>query len=811
MKKASLFVFVLFLILSTYPVYSQDAGTPASRRSVRVNLTGKVTDARTGEPLPSASIYFPDLRIGSTTNAEGVYGLKNIPAGSYLMEVSYLGFSSILETVSLQGNVTKDFALNPSFVEENAVTVTGVSAATSVRRTPIPVSILRREDLLRGASTNLIDAISKAPGVAQVSTGPAISKPFIRGLGYNRVVVVNDGIRQEGQQWGDEHGVEVDEYNVTKAEILKGPASLMYGSDALAGVVNFISMVPVAEGTIRGNIFSAYQTNNRQRGLHADIAGNSNGFIWGAYGSYKAAGDYRNKYDGYVFNSKFNEKNFGAYIGVNKHWGFTHLYLTNYDQHVGLIEGERDSATGRFLKLVAENGAEETRVASGSDFTTSDPFVPNQRVQHFKLVSENSFNLGADRVTATVGLQRNQRQEFGNILDPTEKELFFDLRTINYNVQYHLGERNNWRTTIGVNGMQQSSRNKGAETLIPEYDLFDAGVFLFEQKRFKQLTLSGGIRYDNRALNSKAFNDGGVQKFNPFTKSFSNFSGSAGLSYEASENVTLKFNLARGFRAPSIPELASNGAHEGTNRFEYGEQNLKSETSFQVDGGLDINSEHVSLSANVFYNAVRNFIYYRKLVSRNGQDSIIDDGNEQFMAFRFNQHNAALYGAELNFDIHPHPLDWLHIENSFSYVRGKLRETQDGSDNLPFIPAPRLLNEIKVDLLKKGKVFRDFYIIAELDNTFSQNHAFTGYNTETTTPGYSLFNAGFGTKVVSKGKPVLNIYFTANNIADVAYQSHLSRLKYAAVNNVTGRQGVFNMGRNFSIKLNVPINFSQPK
>ncbi len=135
--------------------------------------------------------------------------------------------------------------------------------------------------MLRGVSTNLIDALSKTPGVAQISTGPAISKPSIRGLGYNRVVVVNDGIRQEGQQWGDEHGIEIDEYNVTKAEILKGPASLMYGSDALAGVVNIISILPAPEGSIRGNVFGTYQTNNRQRGMHADIGGNHNGFIWG--------------------------------------------------------------------------------------------------------------------------------------------------------------------------------------------------------------------------------------------------------------------------------------------------------------------------------------------------------------------------------------------------------------------------------------------------------------------------------------------------------------------------------------------------
>src|SRR6185295_19092033 len=169
------------------------------------------------------------------------------------------------------------------------ITVMGVSSATSIKRTPIPVNIIKRENLFRNASTNLIDNLAKTPGVAQVSTGPAVSIPFIRGLGYNRVIVVNDGIKQEGQQWGDEHGIEIDELNVTKVEILKGPASLTYGSDALAGVVNIISILPAPDGHVKGNILGTYQTNNRQHNLHADLGGNRHGFIFGVYGSYKAA------------------------------------------------------------------------------------------------------------------------------------------------------------------------------------------------------------------------------------------------------------------------------------------------------------------------------------------------------------------------------------------------------------------------------------------------------------------------------------------------------------------------------------------
>jgi iron complex outermembrane recepter protein len=790
-------VFITFLLIHS-SVFCQ----------TKLALSGKITDAKTGEGLSGATIYFPDLKTGAASSTSGTYSLTNIPRGRYLVEVSHLGYSSVADVIELTGDAQKDFAMDPSVIENEGVTVTGVSSATSTRRTPIPVNIIRRDDLLKNVSTNIIDNIGKTPGVSNVSTGPAISKPFIRGLGYNRVLVINDGVKQEGQQWGDEHGIEIDEQNVNKVEVLKGPASLMYGSDALAGVVNVISILPPPEGKIRGSVSAGYFSNNRQRSFHADIGGNTNGFIWGLNGSYKGAGDYKNGYDGFVFNSKFNEKDFGGYIGANKKWGFTHLYFTRFDQWVGLVEGDRDDVTGQFLKLVNNGGMEEEQIASESDFKSIDPYVPRQHIRHTKIALDNSFRIGADRLTAVLGYQRNQRIEFGNVIDPKERELYFDLGTINYNFQYHFAERRNWKTTIGVNGMRQSNDNKGVEQLIPEYDLFDIGGFLYTQKRFEKLTLSGGIRFDNRSVDSKNLLDGASLKFPAFKKDFSNVSGSAGLSYEASRMVTLKFNLARGFRAPSIPELASNGAHEGTNRFEYGEQGLSSETSLQADGGLEIASEHVSFNIDAFYNKLRNFIFYRKLVSINGGDSIIVDGADEFFAFRFDQDNAKLFGLEFNLDIHPHPLDWLHVENTFSWVQGRLTDAQDGSRNLPLIPAARLINEVKIDALKKGKTFRNIYFSAEVDNTFAQKKPFTGYNTETATPSYSLLHLGFGGDIRSKDKTLFRLFAGINNVTDKSYQNHLSRLKYAPQNPATGRTGVFNMGRNFSVRLVVPIDFS---
>jgi iron complex outermembrane receptor protein len=356
--------------------------------------------------------------------------------------------------------------------------------------------------------------------------------------------------------------------------------------------------------------------------------------------------------------------------------------------------------------------------------------------------------------------------------------------------------------------MQQGSRNGGVEVLIPEYDLFDIGGFVYSQKTVGKTTLSGGLRFDNRTLNSKELLQGSFVKFPGFNKNFSNVSGSAGASYAATQNFVLKLNLARGFRAPSIPELASNGAHEGTNRYEYGDQNLKSETSWQGDFGFEINSEHVLFNASTFYNAINNFIFYSKLSNASGGDSLVHVDQSFIPAYQFKQRSAHLGGFEALVDLHPHPFDWLHWQNTISYVRGNFKEPIEGNRNVPFIPATRWLSELRAELLKKGKTFHDLSMYFEADHTFNQNNPFTPYGTETPTAGYTLLNAGITANINSKDKTLLTLYLLGNNLGDVAYQNHLSRLKYTDVNPLTGRQGVFNMGRNFSIKLNIPLSFT---
>jgi iron complex outermembrane recepter protein len=776
------FVFILLLFFNTINATDEKG-----------KLTGTVTDATTQKMLSNVNLYITDLKVGTTTNGQGVYKFNNLPNGTFTIEVSFVGYKSYVGAVIINGNTVANFSLATSVIENEKVTVTGVSSATQLKRLPMQVSIISKKQMDESAGTNLLDAIANQAGISIVTTGPAIAKPFIRGLGYNRVVTINDGIRQEGQQWGDEHGVEVDEYSAQKVEVLRGAASLMYGSDAIGGVVNILTNVPVTNNTIKANLMGSTNSNNNMYGGYANVAGNINGYSWNVYGSVKDAGDYKNKYDGKVLNSRFNEKNFGGSAGINKSWGYSHLLFSNYDQHVGMVEGDRD-ANGNFIL----NGYGITNELGNS----KTPLIPNQRIRHFKIASDNSFSFNdGSRVTALVGYQRNQRQEFGDVAAPASPTSWFDLKTITYNIAYHLPVWQGWKTSLGIDGMEQQNTNRGQEAIIPNYDLFDFGIYGYSAKTINKTTISGGLRFDTRSLSSRQMLDANDVKFEAYKKQFHNLSASLGFTQELSEKVSVKANVGRGFRAPNVAELSANGEHEGTNRYELGNKNLNSETSFSIDAGIEITTQHISLNIAPFFTRINNYIYYEKIVMQDGTDSLINNTP----AFQFAHQSANMRGVDINFDIHPHPLDWLHFENTFSYVRGTFTKPVDGSNNLPLIAPLRLLTELRAEFPHQLKNLKNFYAKLEMDNITKQNNYFTGYNTETATNGYTLFNAGIGSDVVISGRKIFSVNMTFNNITDVAYQSHLNRLKYFAENPVTHRMGVFNMGRNFTAKIIVPL------
>lgn len=633
-------------------------------------------------------------------------------------------------------------------LELNAAVVSGLTGNVHLNEVAAPISLIQSVDLQARASTNIISAIAREPGVSQITTGGAVSKPVIRGLGYNRVVVVNDGIRQEGQQWGDEHGIEVDGAGVHSVEILKGPASLMYGSDAMAGVIIFHPAPVAAPGKVQGSVSTEYQSNNGLFDYSLNASGNHDGLVWDARFSDKYAHAYRNGANGWVLNSGFRERAASGMLGLNRNWGFSRLRLSYYHLTPGIIEGEDEGSVGYM------------------------PGLPFQHVYHYKAVLDNTFRLGEGRLKALFGWQQNRRQEFEESAD--EYGLFFLLNTLNYDIRYQRETAGGWKYAAGVNGMLQKSENKGEEYLIPDYRLFDAGLFATASKQLGAWVMSGGLRGDIRLLHSLALED----RFVDFSRSFPGVSGSIGAVRTIGENVHVRINLSRGFRAPNLSELASNGEHEGTFRYEIGNRDLKPEYSLQGDLGLDFSSRHFSGQFAVFANRIDNYIFLSKTA----------EGNPP--VFTYTSGNARLFGGEARLDFHP--IHSLHLGGTFSYVNGK----QIGGTWLPMIPAPRLLTECKYEFTHGGQLLNNAFVAVELDWNARQDHFYAVDDTETATPAYTLLNMSAGADIVIKGKKRAGLYLIADNILDTVWQSHLSRLK---------EMGIYNMGRNITVKLVVPI------
>ena len=708
----------------------------------------------------------------------------------------------ICSAVAAQENVREHHHADDStdvffrHLQLNELTVTGVTGDTKLKHSTAPVSIVTPQVLRATAASNIIDAIARQPGVSQLTTGSGISKPIIRGLGYNRVVVMSEGVRQEGQQWGDEHGVEVDAGSVNSVEILKGPASLMYGSDAMAGVVILHSQPTLAEGDLQARASTEYQTNNGLFAYTLSVAGNQKGFVWDARFSSKMAHAYKNKYDGYVPGSQFRERAGRLMLGVNKSWGHSRLTWTAYHLTPGIVEGERDPETGCL---------ESSEGFTAHGYGKSLPF---QQVKHYKAVWDNSLNLPNGNLKLILGYQQNRRQEFEESAD--DYELFFKLHTLTYDLRYVTHEFDGWKLSTGIGGMYQKSGNKGEEFLIPEYRLFDFGIYTTATKTLgDRWTLNGGLRFDHRRLHGYELRDEGELRFTDFSRHFNGLTGSIGAVCNINDHFNLRLNIARGFRTPNMSELASNGVHEGSIRYEIGSQQLKAEYSLQADLGLDFTSRYVSAQLALFANRIDNYIFTHRLA---------DEMEEGYLTYAYTQGDARLLGFEAGIDFHP--IHSIHFSNTFSLVDAQLMHQPADTKYLPHSPAPRWSSELKWELQHHShstvkhrherhpnhrSLLNNLYIAAGLDCYLKQTHIYSADDTETATPGYALVSLSAGTDIQIGGRKVAELYIVADNLLNKAYQNHLSRLKYADENVVTGRRGVFNMGRNITFKLVLPI------
>ena len=802
-------------------------------------LHGTVTDKKDGNPVVGATISIPDLKIGVAADSSGKFSINGLPRGVYLLQISAVGYGTYSQRVDFNKTSVLDVQLQLSTMESNEIVVTGVSKATLLKRAPIPIVAVTKTYIdQHSASGNVIDEVANLPGVSAVTTGPNISKPFIHGLGYNRVVTLEDGIRQEGQQWGDEHGIEVDQNSIDRIEIIKGPASLSYGSDAIGGVVNLITPPPVPDGKILGYASGIYGTNNGLISGTMRLQGNKNGLVWGTQLSQKIAKDYQDQHDGRVWATNFDEKDARAMVGVNKSWGYSYLNASLFDDQQAIPDGSRDSLTRKFTKQITDSDTYRPIVPK-SELNSYGIPVLHQHVQLYRVYDNSSFAIGKGNLMVNLGWQYSHRREFTHPQDASTPGLNLELHTYTYDFKYNFTIGNDVETTIGVNGMYQNNAlGYSTDFPIPAYHQFDIGPFFVLKKSFGKLDVSGGARVDSRSFSGRAAyidtarayyptlytgsNPEGatnvVQQFSALSKNFSGFSGSAGATYNFSNAFLLKANIARGFRAPSIAELSANGPDPGSQIYHVGNSDFKPEFSVQEDIGVALTLPKISASASFFDNNIQNYIFQEQILDANGNPQRVNpDGtpnpNGEYSKFTYVQSKARIDGAEFYLDIHP--VSWLHFENALTLTYGtNLSDKGHAPDSLkylPFIPPPHTHSELRANYAKGVGKWKNAYAFVGFDHFNAQNRFFSAYGTETYTPGYNLLSAGLGVNLVdAAGKKLVELFVEGTNLANVNYQSNMSRLKYFDNPVVPPgiRPGIFNMGRNVSFKVVVPFDLS---
>ncbi len=780
-------------------------------------LQGLVSAKQSGEMLVGASVYLVELKRGSTTNAQGIYTFESIPAGKYTLQISFVSYKTHILPIDVRANSRHDVTLQPTAFSMEEVIVSGSSAKTVVKESPIPIAALTKTQWLQTGSTNLVDAISKMPGMSQITTGATLAKPVIRGLGFNRVITMHDGVRQEDNQWGEEHSLHIDEYSIDRYEIIRGAGSLMYGSDGIGGVMSVVTAMPNESHGLTGSVLYNYQTNQGLHGSSVNLAQHTNKWTWAARLSLKEAGNYQNPADGKVLGSNFHEWNYNGVLGTNRSWGYSRLYFSSFNQKINIIDGLRNSQ-GKFMQYNLDSNGQI--VGQEADRTSLEKPSINpansQFLQNYKISSNNMFFIGKASASAVLSYSQNHRREYGNVLKPYEPDLYFFLQNLYYDFRYYFPEKNTWEITIGSNGLYQQMNNRGNETLYPNFTLFDKGIFVFAKKKIKHWIVSGGLRYDHRNLDiSPLYIDSNgkfqtqpsattSERFAGLQNAYQNITGSVGTVWKVSEQWALKANIARGFRAPSVAELSSNGEHAGTYRYEKGNIKQQSEVSWQGDLGFSWENDAWYAEMSLFSNSIQQYSYTEKVQTAQKQDSLIAG----VPVFQYVQGNAWLKGVEASVTYSPRFLPNWRIMQSFSLVEGRnLSARNDSARFLPFMPAPRWIVQLKWTKNQVGQFLRNPYAMLEVEHTFEQNKVLLAYNTETLTPAYSLVNVGFGASFITKNKRTFaSLYIAANNLFDTIYQSHQSRLKYLDVNPATGRMGVFNMGRNISLKLLIPIN-----
>lgn len=776
----------------------------------KYTISGLVTDEN-NQALPGAGVLVSPIKKATNTDKNGRFEINGMTLGKYTIQISFIGYQTYIDTIRVGSNMRYNAKLKVSALTLQEVVVTDKHAEKQKKEKSLNIEIVNDTYLKQNMGGSLMKSLERLPGIGTIDIGSGQSKPVIRGLGFNRVVVIENNIKHEAQQWGSDHGLEIDQYAINNIEVIKGPASLIYGSDAIGGVVDMKNRKIALDNTIGGTLDLTGKTNNDYLGASFSMNGRKNWFYAdvratiSGYGDYKVPTDsvdiysYRAAlYKNHLRNTAGNEQNLHISLGILQKRFHTSLYISNVKAKTGFFA----NAHGLEPRNVDRNL---------HDKSNRDINYPYQEVNHFKVINTSTYQWSRFKIESNLGFQHNYRQEWSQYVNhgympaifpdtlgfDSDLERLFDKFVYSGNLKVSFDKTDKTHISIGINTEYQDNRIDGRGFIIPAFHQLNLGAYAFAKYHLTNRSLvQAGVRYDYGKIDTRAYYDWfpspltvddetiyeHLKRADKLNRNFSNISWSLGYNFN-SERWLFKANAGKSFRMPIAKELAANGVNYHHFSYEVGNPGLSPEISYQLDAGIEYSSKKIAIGLSPFLNYFSNYIYLNPTAEH---DRLYGNGNQ---VYYYTQSRVFRNGVE----IHAHyqlvrPLQ-LGFIGEFVYSRQVSGEKEGFS--LPFSPPASAIINIKFQK-QRIKPFENIYLSVDYKLTARQVNIVPP---EVNTPGYQLVHVSFGGDLLIKNQKI-NISVQIQNLLNNKYFNHTSY--YRLIN-------VPEPGRNLIVNISVPF------
>lgn len=758
-------------------------------------LSGLVTD-EFNHPLAGATVQFMDTQKGTSTDRHGAFSFYDLEKNTYVIKCSFLGYSTVVDTIDLNSDKEINIKLHPENKQLDELMVTANQQNNHRADNTLSLEVADKAFLQKNTAGSLMQNLSRLPGVSSMDIGSGQSKPVIRGLGFNRVAVAENGIKHEAQEWGADHGLEIDQFSVERVEVIKGPASLMYGANAIGGVIDLKQIATPVRNSSGGDVLLHGQTNNQLLGASAKFYKRFNHFYLKLNGSYSDYSDYRIPTDSITYmtyNIKLKNNRLRNTAGRDRSGNVTLGYLNDvFSTHLSV--SDNFSKSGFFANA---HGLEIRNSQINYDVSARDIDLPSQQVNHFKVLSNSILMIKDYKLNIDLGFQNNYRQEFSERvahgympLPPDSLERLYNKNTYTANLKLEIPKHNIHQLALGINADYQENTSGGWGFMLPNFNAANAGAFVYDNIQLNEKwLLNAGIRYDLGFLQTEAYYDwyktpqadgslAYLQRASALKRGYGNLSWGTGLSRKT-KSSTLKINAGKSFRMPTAKETASNGINYHMYRFEKGDSTLKAEESYQLDFAYELTKSKWQLGISPFVNYFPNYIYLNPTASYYEAQQI----------YFYSQSAVFRTGGEIvvRYDITKKMQVSLDAEYIYSLQLSGLKKGY----TLPFSPPLNANIEISYKPENKG-VFSNTEIGALLKLTAAQNSIVPP---EKKTPGFAIWNLSAATEVLI-GKQALKFNMQLNNILNTRYHDHTS---FYRLIEVPGQ------GRNLVVTIQIPF------